>query len=66
MIHLDTNYLIRLLVAGSPQALRVDQWLARRIFGRQRAGVGRVPQRPGTGSAGCAGGIGHWVKGGAI
>ena len=28
MIHLDTNYLIRLLVAGSPQALRVDQWLA--------------------------------------
>jgi predicted nucleic acid-binding protein len=28
MIHLDTNYLIRLLVAGSPQALRVDRWLA--------------------------------------
>jgi predicted nucleic acid-binding protein len=28
MIHLDTNHLIRLLVAGSPHALRVDQWLA--------------------------------------
>lgn len=28
MIHLDTNHLIRLLVAGSPQALQVDQWLA--------------------------------------
>lgn len=28
MIHLDTNYLIGLAVAGSPQALRVGQWLA--------------------------------------
>lgn len=28
MIHLDTNHLIRLLVAGSPQALQVDQWPA--------------------------------------
>ena len=28
MIHLDTNYLIGLLVKGSPQALYVDGWLA--------------------------------------
>ena len=28
MIHLDTNYLISLAVAGSPEAQRVDQWLA--------------------------------------
>ncbi len=28
MIHLDTNYLIGLAVAGSPQAQRVDPWLA--------------------------------------
>ena len=28
MIHLDTNYLIGLLVKGSPQALHVDGWLA--------------------------------------
>ena len=28
MIHLDTNYLIGLLVKGSPQALEVDTWLA--------------------------------------
>jgi predicted nucleic acid-binding protein len=28
MIHLDTNYLIGLLVQGSPQALDVDGWLA--------------------------------------
>ena len=28
MIHLDTNYLIGLLVKGSPQALHVDAWLA--------------------------------------
>ncbi len=28
MIHLDTNYLINLAVAGSPQTQRVDQWLA--------------------------------------
>ena len=28
MIHLDTNYLIGLAVAGSPQAQLVDQWLA--------------------------------------
>jgi predicted nucleic acid-binding protein len=28
MIHLDTNYLIGLLVRGSPQALEVDAWLA--------------------------------------
>ena len=28
MIHLDTNYLIGLLVKGSPQALEVDGWLA--------------------------------------
>jgi len=28
MIHLDTNYLIGLLVKGSPEALAVDQWLA--------------------------------------
>ena len=28
MIHLDTNYLIGLAVAGSPQAQRADQWLA--------------------------------------
>jgi predicted nucleic acid-binding protein len=28
MIHLDTNYLIGFLVAGSPEAHRVDQWLA--------------------------------------
>ena len=28
MIHLNTNYLIGLLVKGSPQALDVDGWLA--------------------------------------
>lgn len=28
MIHLDTNYLIRLLVRGSSQAQDVDRWLA--------------------------------------
>jgi predicted nucleic acid-binding protein len=28
MIHLDTNYLIGLLIQGSPQALEVDGWLA--------------------------------------
>jgi len=28
MIHLDTNYLIGLLVRGSPQALDTDGWLA--------------------------------------
>jgi len=28
MIHLDTNYLIGLLVKGSPQAQDVDRWLA--------------------------------------
>lgn len=28
MIHLDTNYLIGLLVKGSPQAANVDGWLA--------------------------------------
>jgi predicted nucleic acid-binding protein len=28
MIHLDTNYLIGLLVKGSPQAQDVDGWLA--------------------------------------
>jgi predicted nucleic acid-binding protein len=28
MIHLDTNYLIGLLVKGSPQAQHVDGWLA--------------------------------------
>src|ERR1035441_10002073 len=28
MIHLDTNYLIGLLVKGAPQALEVDGWLA--------------------------------------
>jgi predicted nucleic acid-binding protein len=28
MIHLDTNYLIGLAVAGSLEAQRVDQWLA--------------------------------------
>jgi hypothetical protein len=28
MIHLDTNYLIGLLVKGSPQVLHVDGWLA--------------------------------------
>jgi predicted nucleic acid-binding protein len=28
MIHLDTNYLIGLLVQGSPRALEVDGWLA--------------------------------------
>jgi predicted nucleic acid-binding protein len=28
MIHLDTNYLIGLLVRGSPEASEVDQWLA--------------------------------------
>src|SRR5439155_9243056 len=28
MIHLDTNYLIGLALAGSPAAQRVDQWLA--------------------------------------
>ena len=27
MIHLDTNYLIGLLVRGSPEASDVDQWL---------------------------------------
>lgn len=27
MIHLDTNYLIGLLVRGSPEATKVDQWL---------------------------------------
>jgi len=28
MIHLDTNYLIGLLVNGSAAALQVDGWLA--------------------------------------
>ena len=28
MIHLDTNYLIGLLIKGSPQAFDVDGWLA--------------------------------------
>jgi predicted nucleic acid-binding protein len=28
MIHLDTNYLMGLLVKGSPQALEADGWLA--------------------------------------
>ena len=28
MIHLDANYLVRLLVPGSAQAVLVDQWLA--------------------------------------
>jgi predicted nucleic acid-binding protein len=28
MIHLDTNYLIGLLVKGSREAIAVDQWLA--------------------------------------
>ena len=28
MIHLDTNYLIGLLVRGFPEAAKVDQWLA--------------------------------------
>jgi predicted nucleic acid-binding protein len=28
MVHLDTNYLVGLLVKGSPQALDVDGWLA--------------------------------------
>ena len=28
MIHLDTNYLIGLLIKGSHQALEVDGWLA--------------------------------------
>jgi predicted nucleic acid-binding protein len=28
MIHLDTNYLIGLLVRGSVEAMKVDQWLA--------------------------------------
>lgn len=28
MIHLDTNYLIGLAVAGSPEAQHVDRWLA--------------------------------------
>lgn len=28
MIHLDTNYLIGLLVRGSSEASKVDQWLA--------------------------------------
>jgi hypothetical protein len=28
MIHLDTNYLIGLLVKGSAQAMHVDGWLA--------------------------------------
>jgi len=28
VIHLDTNYLIRLLVKGSPEAGDVDGWLA--------------------------------------
>src|SRR4051794_2169794 len=28
MIHLDTNYLIGLLVRGSVEAAKVDQWLA--------------------------------------
>jgi predicted nucleic acid-binding protein len=30
MIHLDTNYLIGLAVAGSPEARSVDRWLAAR------------------------------------
>ena len=28
MIHLDTNYLIGLLVRGSIEAMKVDEWLA--------------------------------------
>ena len=28
MIHLDTNYLIGLLLRGSPEETKVDQWLA--------------------------------------
>ena len=28
MIHLDTNYLIGLIVRGSIEAMKVDQWLA--------------------------------------
>jgi hypothetical protein len=28
MIHLDTNYLVGLLVKGSPQAQDVESWLA--------------------------------------
>jgi len=27
MIHLDTNYLVRMLVSGFTQALAIDQWL---------------------------------------
>jgi hypothetical protein len=29
MIHLDTNYLIGLLLKGSSQAAKVDGWLAK-------------------------------------
>jgi hypothetical protein len=44
MIHLDTNYLIGLLVKGSPEALAVDQWLAAGESCRECNSVERISQ----------------------
>jgi hypothetical protein len=47
MIHLDTNYLIGLLIKGSPQALVVDGWLAAgESLAGQRNRLDGIPQWP--------------------